>query len=435
MLNELFGKYLVEKGKLSKAQYQLVAEKQESARVKLGLIAVEEKLLTKEQSEELNKLQTQKDKRFGDLAVEMGYLTDEQVSLLLKKQGNAYLQFIQTISESGFMTIPELDDSLKQFTEESGYSKDELDALKSGDPAKIVPLFVEKDNTKLQDILAIILRMVTRFVSSSYYIEGANKASTFDFAGIAGQSVVGDEKYTIGFADTEDGKAISYFASLYCKKTLESNSDEVFDAIGEFSNCINGLYVSAKANENSDIDMLPPYIVKNGQIKGDLYTVPLIIKGMKVSIVIAIDSDVEVSGEKVELEAFEIEETETVNENAKKILIIDDSRMSRSVLRDTLEGAGYCVVGEAMNGVEGVKAFLKLKPDLCTMDITMPVMDGIEALKEIRKLDPKAKIVMVSAAGMKAKIVEAVKAGASEFISKPYEKEKVEKVVSDILGE
>lgn len=432
MLNELFGKYLVEKGKLSKAQYQIVSEKHENARVKLGLIAVEENLLTKEQADELNKLQSQMDKRFGDLAVEKGYLTDEQVSMLLKKQGNAYLQFVQTISESGFMTIPELDESLKQFTSESGYSTDELNALKSGDPAKIVPLFVDKDNKKLQDILAIILRMVTRFISTGYYIDSAKKVSSFDFNSIAGQSVVGDDVYTIGFADSSNGNSFTHFASLYSGKTLTNGSAEAFDAIGEFSNCINGLFISSEAGENSNIDMVPPYLVKNGSMKGDLYIVPLFVKGLSLSIVIALNNTPEIQGEKIAI--FEELETKVVNENAKKILIIDDSRMSRSVLRDTLENAGYCVVGEAINGVEGVKAFMKLKPDLCTMDITMPVMDGIEALKEIRKLDPKAKIVMVSAAGMKAKIVEAIKAGASEFIAKPYEKEKVEKIVADILG-
>ncbi len=431
MLKQLFGKYLVEKGKLTKAQYQIVSEKQASARVKLGLIAIEEKLLTKEQSEELNQLQTQMDKRFGDLAVEKGYLTDEQVSMLLKKQGNAYLQFIQTISEAGFMTFNEIDENLLSFIKEAGYTKEELDALKSGDVTNMVPLFIEKGNDKLKDIVAMILRNVTRFISTDFYIEKAEQVSEFKFANISGQSVVGDDEYTIAFADAEGAKAITYMASSYSKTSFVLNSPEVFDSIGEFSNCINGLYVSKEAGEASDIDMLPPFGYKDGTVKGDLIKIPLNIAGANLAIIIAINNKPVFEGNQVE--AVEAKEVESINKDGKKILIVDDSRMSRSVLRGVLEGAGYCVVGEAINGKEAVNSYIKLKPDLVTMDITMPVMDGIEALKEIRKLDGDAKIVMLSAAGMKAKIIESIKLGAIEFISKPFEKDTIERVLREVL--
>lgn len=431
MLKQLFGKYLVENGKLTKAQYQIVSEKQASARVKLGLIAIEEKLLTKEQAEELNQLQTQMDKRFGDLAVEKGYLTDEQVSMLLKKQGNAYLQFIQTISEAGFMSLNEIDENLMNFIKEAGYTKDEIDALKSGDVTNMVTLFVDKSNDKLTDLLSMILRNITRFISTDYYIEKAEKISEFKFANMSGQSVVGDDEYTIAFADEEGAKAITYMASTYSKAPFALNSPEVFDSIGEFTNCVNGLYVSKEALEASDIDMLPPFGYKEGMIKGDLYKIPLNLAGANLAIIVAINNKPEFVGNQVE--AVEATENEIVNKDGKKILIVDDSRMSRSVLRTVLEAAGYCVVGEAINGKEAVNSFIKLKPDLITMDITMPVMDGIQALKEIRKLDENAKIVMLSAAGMKAKIVEAIKLGAIEFISKPFEKETIERVLKEVL--
>lgn len=109
----------------------------------------------------------------------------------------------------------------------------------------------------------------------------------------------------------------------------------------------------------------------------------------------------------------------------KSVLIVDDSRTSRRVLRDILERTGYNIVGEAVNGQEGFNEFVKLKPDIVTLDITMPVMDGIECLKLIKKNDPKAKVVMITAAGQKDKMMEAVKIGATEFVAKPLVEETV----------
>ncbi|MBO4912369.1 MAG: response regulator [Butyrivibrio sp.] len=114
----------------------------------------------------------------------------------------------------------------------------------------------------------------------------------------------------------------------------------------------------------------------------------------------------------------------------KNVLIVDDSRTSRKVLRDILERAGYSIVGEAVNGQEGFDEYMKLKPDIVTMDITMPVLDGIDSLKLIREADPNAKVVMITAAGQKHKMMEAVKLGAAEFVAKPF----VEETVIDALA-
>ena len=105
-----------------------------------------------------------------------------------------------------------------------------------------------------------------------------------------------------------------------------------------------------------------------------------------------------------------------------KILIVDDSRTSRKILRTILEGAGHEVIGEA---VDGVNKFQELSPEITTLDITMPNMDGLEALKEIKKVNADAKIIMVTAAGQQNKMVEAIKSGASEFVTKPFEAEEI----------
>lgn len=116
-----------------------------------------------------------------------------------------------------------------------------------------------------------------------------------------------------------------------------------------------------------------------------------------------------------------------------KILIIDDSKMSRRMLRTVLEGIGHEIAGEATNGEEGLAMYRDLKPDAVTMDITMPQMDGINCLKEIMAFDKDAKVVMVTAAGQSTKLVEALKNGAKEFICKPYEPEQIINAFKEVL--
>ncbi|MBE5824368.1 MAG: response regulator [Butyrivibrio sp.] len=110
---------------------------------------------------------------------------------------------------------------------------------------------------------------------------------------------------------------------------------------------------------------------------------------------------------------------------SSSVLIVDDSRTSRRILKDILESEGFKVAGEAINGKEGVAYYVKFKPDIVTMDITMPEMDGIEALRQIKRENPDAKVIMITAAGQKDKMMEAVKLGAAEFISKPFVEETV----------
>ncbi len=116
-----------------------------------------------------------------------------------------------------------------------------------------------------------------------------------------------------------------------------------------------------------------------------------------------------------------------------KILIVDDSRTSRRILRNLLESQGYTVIAEAENGEDGYLKYKELKPDLVTMDITMPKMDGIESLTLIKKMNPDAKVVMITAAGQKEKMVEALKRGADEFITKPFDAEEVSSIIKRLI--
>ncbi|MCQ2535451.1 MAG: response regulator [Lachnospiraceae bacterium] len=102
-------------------------------------------------------------------------------------------------------------------------------------------------------------------------------------------------------------------------------------------------------------------------------------------------------------------------------MIVDDSSLIRKMLRQLLEKNGYAVVAEAVNGQEAVDIYPDVKPDLVTLDITMPVLDGVEALKKIKGIDKDAKAIMVTAAGQQDRVVDAIKNGAAAFVTKPFD--------------
>ncbi|BFH68004.1 MAG: response regulator [Paenibacillus dendritiformis] len=119
---------------------------------------------------------------------------------------------------------------------------------------------------------------------------------------------------------------------------------------------------------------------------------------------------------------------------ANRILIVDDAAFMRMMIRDILTKNGYDVVGEASDGAQAIEKYKELKPDLITMDITMPEMDGITALKEIRKLDPNAKVIMCSAMGQQAMVIDAIQAGAKDFIVKPFQADRVIEAIKKTMG-
>jgi two-component system chemotaxis response regulator CheY len=108
-----------------------------------------------------------------------------------------------------------------------------------------------------------------------------------------------------------------------------------------------------------------------------------------------------------------------------RVLVVDDAAFMRKMLGDALTRGGHQVIGEAANGSEAVDRFKELRPDVTTLDITMPDKDGIAALKEILSIDPAARIVMCSALGQETKVLESIRAGAKDFVVKPFQPERV----------
>ena len=118
----------------------------------------------------------------------------------------------------------------------------------------------------------------------------------------------------------------------------------------------------------------------------------------------------------------------------KRILIVDDARFMRLVLRRILTQAGYEIIGEARDGIEAVEQYADKRPDVMTLDIVMPRLNGIQAVKQIMEFDPSAKIIMVTALGQEAFVLDAIKSGAREFIIKPFKNLEIVKAVKKTVG-
>ena len=115
-------------------------------------------------------------------------------------------------------------------------------------------------------------------------------------------------------------------------------------------------------------------------------------------------------------------------------LVVDDAIFMRTVLKKMLTEAQFTVVGEASNGVQAIEMAKQLQPDIVTLDITMPEMDGIEAIKKILEVSPKTNIIMCSAMGQHSRVVEAIKAGAKDFVVKPFEKARVLQAIYNVMN-
>lgn len=119
---------------------------------------------------------------------------------------------------------------------------------------------------------------------------------------------------------------------------------------------------------------------------------------------------------------------------ASRVLIVDDLAFIKLIIKDTLEKTGFEVAGEASNGLEAIEQYKRLRPDIVLMDITMPKMDGIQALQEIVKIDPQAKVIMCSALGQQKLIIQSIQLGAKDFIVKPFKPERIVGAIKKALN-
>lgn len=293
MFGVYFGKYLEGKGILTNEQYNTILAENKNKRDKMGLLAVEAGLMTTEQADEVNMTQQMQDRRFGDIAVEKGYLTDEQVSTLLKKQGDEYLLFVQALVENDILSLEEIQKEINAYKKSERFIALDIEAIKSSDIDKIVPVFT-KENTILpvvKDYIALTARNFVRFIDTQFRMEKVETINEYASAFMAAQELDGDYKIFTGLGG--DGEGIKIIAEAYAKEEFEQIDLDVIDAACEFLNCNNGLYATKLSYEDVNLDMLPPIMKDSAttiRSEGNMFKVPFYIKDKKVDLIICVES-------------------------------------------------------------------------------------------------------------------------------------------------
>ena len=437
MFAQLFGKYLVEHKEVTKEQWQEVMAKRFAVRARLGVLAVEEGLLSTKQANELNRLQLKQDKKFGDLAIEKGYLSEKQIESLLIRQGSPYMQLLQVIVENTGLSLSRVSSLVTGFQKELGFTISEMTAFKNDNTDELVPVYVDCDNDWVKKIAAIALRNLTRFISNDYYIEKVREVQFCDYKAFACQTLESaDREYRVlaGLLAPDSLGGFKRIAEGFLGDSIEGMSEKiVIDAAGEFINCTSGLFATAVSKEEKiELEIMPQEKYEDHRVEGHAYILPIFILDNEVDLFIAVNEEINAGGGQV-VGNVEKNKDDHLRNGKGRILIVDDSAMSRQVLKNLLEDEGYVICGEAEDGEDGVSAFKRLSPDLVTLDITMPKKDGLQALKEIREYDQKAKVIMITAVGQENKIIEALKLGAEKFLTKPFDKNAVRDEIGSLL--
>lgn len=433
MFTHLFGNFLVEKSVITEEQKVSFQKELQDTRVKMGTIAVADGLINEAQAEEINHAQTQQDRRFGDIAIEMGYLTDAQISDIIKKQGDSAMKFYQLLTDKAGITMNDIETNFEEFKKAHGFTDEEAEALKKDDIDTIISLYATVRDTDISNLASLVMRNLIRFVTSDFYFGRMKKVTDYSYSMLAGQWAVGDKKVYLGFGTSDELDGITKLAKKYAKGVKIAGSDEIYDAVCEFANLNNGLFASALSEKGTFIDMEPPGVYLNQKISGTAYVMPVYIEGDRIDLIISTEVTFS-EGTKVHELKVKKSEIKTDNIGSKaSVLVVDDSALIRKVLIELLNNNGFNVIGEATNGKEGLDMYKELSPDIVTLDVTMPVMDGVEALRQIIGFDANARVAMITAAGQKERLMEALKIGAKLFITKPFHEEEVLNSLSELV--
>ena len=416
MFNQIFIPFLVQEGLLNDNQAAELSEVQRSARIRLGTLAVEEKMMLQEDADYVNRLQGAKNARFGDIAIERGFLTKAQVESLLSKQPREHIVLKQLVTDKSYISSDKFDLALGTFKTTLGVSYDDFEQLQDKNPEAFMDIIAELDrsNIVLWEYVKMFINTTVRFIDRDIRLGKAYTAEKAECKHIVMQKGIGPGNDYDFILATNDTKAASAFSSAYGKMPIEAMDEDGQDAFKEFLNCVSGLATSDMENRGiKDLSIDVPVYKDYFTLAKKATLVPFSLPMGDFFLTV-------------------INHSEESKKDKQRFVLVDDSKIARHLLKSILEEAGHEVIAEATNGLEGYDKFRQLKPDVITLDVTMPILNGVECLKKILGIQPEAKVVMVTSVGKESLIEEARSLGAKAVIVKPIEKKDVLAVVEQI---
>lgn len=293
MIANIVANYLVNKGQISVMQYLELMDELSKVRAKLGLIAVHEGLMTEYQADTVNMLQSTMDMKFGDLAVEKGFLTPAQVQELLRKQGDPYLGLAQAFENMGIMRLTDLDLVMKKYQVENEMSASSIEALKSDDIDRIIPLFMPAEAEEYKEIVLLAVKTIMRCVNSNLMPLRGYFKEDLDIQNGALQFVDGDPCLTSAIVG--DGNSLLEMASTFAKEDFDRVDMDALDAIAELINCYNGIYASELSMQRIRMELYPPEFDDTVEgITGDrMLVLPMIVGNSSINLVFCIGEKLE----------------------------------------------------------------------------------------------------------------------------------------------
>ena len=285
MIEYCIANYLIEEGRITNEQFGELLNKQDAARVKLGLIAVSEGLITKAQADEINRLQMTRDARFGDIAVDLGYLREDQITMLLRMQGSSYHAFLQVLTDEGIIKLEEADEIMKKVRLKEGLSTADIDAIKEGLVEKILPIYMQDIPQPMIDLAGVLLRTIVRIADRHAFIEKAEIYSSYELKYAEVQEFGGETgKFVTAYEDVHGGLVL--LASSFAKEAFKCIDEDSLDAVGEFENIVNGLYCSKLSKSDINFDLEPQHTVESGTVTGVVCVLPVRIRNKKFNFMV-----------------------------------------------------------------------------------------------------------------------------------------------------
>ena len=278
MFNKYFGSYILTKNVLTPEQLKQVLSKQESSRVKLGILAIEAGVMTAFQVNRVHKLQSLQDQRFGEIAISEGFLTQETLTALLDRQKTSQVMLGQILVDEGMLDYGAYESLLADYKKDSGFSDREIEILKGNNTDAIVNLFIDMEETAVvrlfSEYVELFVRNIVRFIDREIIIAKPYQAETYAFDHYAGQNILGDHLIETGIS--ADGPTFSKFAEIYAEEPVPEVDETAKDALGEFMNSQNGLFVSNLYHKNINCDLAPQQYRGKGQIdrRNQLFVMP-----------------------------------------------------------------------------------------------------------------------------------------------------------------